>query len=45
MEYDYKSDRLFHRFDGTITQGQHTLILTVKDDRGNETLVEHAFVH
>lgn len=44
MEYDYKSDRLFHRFDGTILPGQHTLLLTVQDDRGNETVVEHAFI-
>ena len=44
MEYDYKSDRLFHQFDNIILPGRHQLVLRVWDDRGNETMVERDFI-
>ena len=36
FEYDRKSARLKYTFDGHVGPGMHTLVLTVKDDRGNE---------
>jgi murein DD-endopeptidase MepM/ murein hydrolase activator NlpD len=44
MEYDLRTDRLFHTFDGRIPRGKHQLRLRVQDDRGNERLVEREFV-
>jgi murein DD-endopeptidase MepM/ murein hydrolase activator NlpD len=44
FEYDRKSERITHVFDGHIGPGEHTLRLTVKDDRGNEAVFERAFV-
>ena len=36
MEYEKKSKILSHTFDGRIGEGQHNLVITVKDNRGNE---------
>ncbi|RMF00787.1 MAG: hypothetical protein D6772_05845, partial [Bacteroidetes bacterium] len=44
MEYDLRTDRLFHKFDGRISRGKHQLRLRVQDDRGNERVVEREFV-
>jgi hypothetical protein len=35
LEYDLKENRLFHTFDGRISRGEHTLTLSVTDDRQN----------
>lgn len=43
MEYDAKNDLLIHRFDDTINAGEHTLRLSVSDDRGNESIFERKF--
>jgi hypothetical protein len=43
MEYDGRSARLYHDFDGRIPSGEHQLVLRVEDDRGNETVVERRF--
>ena len=44
FEYDKKRDRLTHTFDGHINPGKHWLKLLVKDDRGNEAVLEREFV-
>ncbi|MCB0637121.1 MAG: M23 family metallopeptidase [Lewinella sp.] len=44
MEYDAKTARLYHVFDGIISRGEHRLKLTVTDDRENTTLWEGTFV-
>ena len=44
FEYDRKRNRLTHTFDGRIGAGEHLLRLVVKDDRGNETVLERKFV-
>jgi hypothetical protein len=44
FEYDRKSARLTHRFDGRIAAGEHTLRLVVTDDRGNEAVYERNFI-
>lgn len=43
FEYDKKRDRLTHVFDGRVGAGEHTLRLTVCDDRNNETVYEGRF--
>jgi hypothetical protein len=43
FEFDAKRNRLTHTFDGRIGAGEHTLKLLVKDDRGNETVLERVF--
>ncbi|MEM7571293.1 MAG: M23 family metallopeptidase [Bacteroidota bacterium] len=43
LEFDAKSDRLTHHFDGHIAAGEHELVLRVWDDRGNETIVRREF--
>lgn len=43
FEFDAKRNRLTHTFDGRIGPGEHTLKLLVKDDRGNETVLERVF--
>ena len=35
FEYDAKERRLFYTFDDSIKSGEHTLELTVKDNKGN----------
>ncbi|MBX2889293.1 MAG: M23 family metallopeptidase [Saprospiraceae bacterium] len=44
FEYDRKRDRLTHTFDGRIGTGEHLLRLAVKDDRGNEAVLERKFL-
>ncbi|MEM1214352.1 MAG: M23 family metallopeptidase [Bacteroidota bacterium] len=44
MEYDGRSRRLYHTFDGRIRPGQHELVLRVVDDRENETVLRERFV-
>lgn len=44
FEYDKKRDRLTHVFDGRIGAGEHSLRLTVCDDRNNEAVYEGRFV-
>ncbi|MBL7776503.1 MAG: hypothetical protein JNK89_10910, partial [Saprospiraceae bacterium] len=44
MEYDSKRARLTYTFDGRIPPGEHTLRLSVTDDRGNEAVYERNFV-
>ncbi|MFT7605554.1 MAG: hypothetical protein ACI8VT_003149 [Saprospiraceae bacterium] len=43
MEYDAKKDLLTYRFDDKIATGQHTVRLSVTDDRENERIFERAF--
>lgn len=40
---DGKSGLLTHEFDGRIPPGEHTLVLKVTDDRGNQTILEKSF--
>ena len=44
FEYDKKRSRLAHTFDGRIGAGKHQLRLVVRDDRGNERVLERQFV-
>lgn len=44
MEYDARSGRIFHTFDGRIPAGEHRFELRVKDDRGNETIFKDTFI-
>jgi hypothetical protein len=43
MNYDKKYDRLSHRFDGTISTGNHTFRLEVTDAVGNTSVFERSF--
>jgi murein DD-endopeptidase MepM/ murein hydrolase activator NlpD len=43
MEFDSKSDYLFHKFETDEMLGEHILRLSVKDNRGNETVYEGKF--
>ncbi len=43
FEYDSKRARITHTFDGRIGAGTHQLRLSVKDDRGNEAVLERSF--
>jgi hypothetical protein len=43
MELDGKSGTLTHKFDGRIPPGDHTLVLKVIDDRGNEAIMQKTF--
>ena len=43
FEFDRKTAKLSHTFDGRIGPGTHILKLTVKDDRGNEAVLERQF--
>ena len=45
MEYDKKSDKIYHKFDGKIARGEHQLKLVVADRRGNEAVFEENFVY
>lgn len=44
FEFDAKSARLTHTFDGRIGKGEHQLKLVVTDDRGNESVFERNFI-
>ncbi|MCC7504865.1 MAG: M23 family metallopeptidase [Saprospiraceae bacterium] len=44
FEYDRKSARITHTFDGRIGPGEHTLVLSVRDDRGNTGKFEGKFL-
>jgi hypothetical protein len=44
FEYDKKRARLTHDFDEHIAPGEHTLKLSVVDDRGNERIFERKFL-
>lgn len=43
MEYDLKSNRIFHNFDGSLPRGVHTLTIEVTDDRENTARWEGKF--
>lgn len=43
MQYDEKNDLLIHHFDNRIAKGEHTLKITVRDDRGNRSTFERSF--
>jgi Peptidase family M23 len=43
MEFDSKTDVLFHKFENDEMLGEHVLRLSVKDNRGNETVYEGKF--
>lgn len=43
LEYDARTQRLFHKFDGHISKGKHELVIRVKDDRDNETTLKRNF--
>ena len=44
MEYDPKSNKLIHYFDGRITKGQHDLEIIVEDAVKNEKRLNLQFV-
>ncbi|MBK7406717.1 MAG: M23 family metallopeptidase [Saprospirales bacterium] len=44
MEYDRKSGRITHQFDGRISSGKHQLRLEVTDVMGNSTVYEKSFL-
>jgi Peptidase family M23 len=44
FELDIKKNRLTHHLDSRTPPGEHTLRLVVKDDRGNQTVLERQFV-
>jgi len=44
MEYEGKRAMLTHWFDEHIGPGTHELVLTVRDDRGNETRLVRTFI-
>jgi hypothetical protein len=44
FEYDKKRARLTHDFDDHTVPGEHTLRLSVVDDRGNERIFERKFL-
>ncbi len=43
MEYDAKTDIITHRLDERTPAGEHIFRLSVKDNRGNETVFEQKF--
>ena len=44
MEFDAKKDLLHHYFDGRIGPGEHQFKLVVRDNQGNEQVLERSFV-
>ncbi|MFN4081692.1 MAG: M23 family metallopeptidase [Saprospiraceae bacterium] len=44
FEYDRKNNKITHHFDGRIVPGEHRLRIVVRDDRGNERVLERDFV-
>jgi hypothetical protein len=43
MSHDGKNATLTHEFDGSIAPGDHSLVIKVVDDRGNEALLVKTF--
>jgi len=43
MQYDEKNDLLIHRFDERTSKGEHTLKITVRDDRKNKNVYQRQF--
>lgn len=44
MEYDSKNRHLWHRFDSSLSKGQHTFRLVVTDWKDNEQVYEAKFI-
>ena len=44
MRYDEKNDLLIHQLDERTPKGEHTLKITVKDDRGNKNVYQRQFI-
>ncbi len=44
MRYDEKNDLLIHQLDERTPKGEHTLKITVKDDRGNKNIYQRQFI-
>ncbi|MGN0003768.1 MAG: M23 family metallopeptidase [Sphingobacterium composti] len=44
MEYDPKNRHLWHRFDSSLSKGEHTFKLIVKDWKDNEKVYEARFI-
>ncbi len=44
MEYDPKNRHLWHRFDSSLSKGEHTFKLIVKDWKDNEKVFEARFI-
>ena len=44
MEYDSKNRHLWHRFDASLSKGEHTFKLIVKDWKDNERVYEARFI-
>ncbi|MCA5004292.1 M23 family metallopeptidase [Sphingobacterium bovistauri] len=44
MEYDSKNRHLWHRFDSSLSKGEHTFRLIVKDWKDNEKVYEAKFI-
>lgn len=44
FEYDRKNNKITHHFDGRIVPGEHRLRIVVRDDRGNERILERDFL-
>lgn len=43
MRYDEKNDLLIHQLDERTPKGEHTLKITVRDDRGNKNVYQRQF--
>jgi len=43
MQYDEKNDLLIHELDERTLSGEHTLKITVRDDRGNKNVYQRQF--
>ncbi len=43
MQYDEKNDLLIHQLDERTPKGEHTLKITVRDDRGNKNVYQRQF--
>ncbi len=43
MRYDEKNDLLIHELDERTPKGEHTLKITVRDDRGNKNVYQRQF--
>lgn len=44
MEYDSKNRHLWHRFESSLSKGEHTFKLIVKDWKDNETVYQAKFI-
>ena len=45
MEYEYKNDKLIYYFPDNFIKGEHQIKITVKDEVGNETILERKFTY